>query len=158
MHLLHSLDAYFTSTRQPCVAPLAKRVLNNCEENRIVLQSFPPHPSHQLHPLDRTVIGLLKRYRSAYAGGWLKSHPGIPMTIYDISTVLKEALPHATIPANNHHGFVVTGIWPFNREIFQDDESVASEVTITTSNWRIKKIWKKKLLEIIRRRTLRRWR
>ncbi|KAG5900401.1 hypothetical protein JTB14_037146 [Gonioctena quinquepunctata] len=30
------------------------------------------------------------------------------MTICDISTVLKEALPHATTPANDQNGFVVT--------------------------------------------------
>ncbi|CAH1957908.1 unnamed protein product [Acanthoscelides obtectus] len=42
------------------------------------------------------------------------------MNIYDIPTVT---------PLNIQKGFKVTGIWPFNRQIFQDDEFLPSEVT-----------------------------
>ena len=35
-------------------------VLNFCKRNGVVLLSFPPHTSHRLQPLDRTVYGPLK--------------------------------------------------------------------------------------------------
>ena len=35
-------------------------VINYCKENDIVLLSFPPHCSHELQPLDKTVYGPLK--------------------------------------------------------------------------------------------------
>lgn len=79
-------QAYFASTRQSRVASV--EILNHCKENGL---SFPLHTSHRLQPLDWNVFGLLKWY-SAYAGLWFKLHPRIPKTIYDISTVLKEAL------------------------------------------------------------------
>lgn len=104
-------------------------VLNHCKQNGITLLSFPPHTSHRLQPLDRTVYGPLKEYFNVNADGWLKSHPGVPMTIYDIPVVLKEALPLAATPRNIQKGFSVTGIWPFNREIFTEDEFLPSEVT-----------------------------
>lgn len=104
-------------------------VLNFCKDNGIVLLSYPPHTSHRLQPLDRTVFGPLKRYFNMHADGWLKSHPGVPMTIYDIPSILKESLPTATTPSNIQKGFSVTGIWPYNRNIFEDDDFLPSEVT-----------------------------
>lgn len=51
------------------------------------------------------------------------------MSIYDIPLILKEALPFAATPNNIQKGFAVAGIWPYNREVFQDDEFLPSEVT-----------------------------
>lgn len=50
--------------------------------NGIIMLSFPPHCSHKLQPLDRTVYGPLKRYVSVAQD--MRCHPGIPMTIYDL--------------------------------------------------------------------------
>lgn len=104
-------------------------VLNFCKENGVVLLSFPPHTSHKLQPLDRTVFGPLKRYFNSAADAWLRSNPGKVMNIYDIPAVLKDSFLLALTPLNIQKGFSVTGIWPFNREIFQDDEFLPAEVT-----------------------------
>lgn len=104
-------------------------VLNFCKTNGVVLLSFPPHTSHKLQPLDRAVFGPLKRYFNTCADGWLKSNPGKTMNIYDIPLILKESLPLAATPSNIQKGFAVAGIWPFNQEVFQDDEFLPSEVT-----------------------------
>ena len=40
---------------------LAIDVLDYCKDNGVVLLSFPPHCSHKLQPLDRTVFGPLKK-------------------------------------------------------------------------------------------------
>lgn len=101
-----------------------------CKANGIVLLSFPPHTSHKLQPLDRSVFGPFKNsYIPSAMDNWMKSHPGHTMTIYDIPGIVAEAFPKATTPTNIMAGFRVTGIWPFNRDIFTDDEFAPSSVT-----------------------------
>lgn len=100
-----------------------------CRANGVVLLSFPPHTSHKLQPLDRGVYGPFKHYVNGAMDNWMKSHPGQTMTIYDIPGVVAEAFPKATTPTNIMGGFRVSGIWPFNRDIFGDDEFSPSSVT-----------------------------
>ncbi|KAF2906019.1 hypothetical protein ILUMI_00158, partial [Ignelater luminosus] len=50
-------------------------VLNICKSNGVAL-SFPPHTSHKLQPVNRTVFGPLKRYFNRSADGLLKSNSG----------------------------------------------------------------------------------
>lgn len=51
------------------------------------------------------------------------------MSIYDIPDVVRDALPLTATPKNIQSGFQVSGIYPFNRHIFNDDEFLASSVT-----------------------------
>lgn len=60
---------------------------------------------------------------------WMKCHPGQTMTIYDIPGIVAEAFPKATTPTNIMSGFRVSGIWPFNRDIFEDHEFSPASVT-----------------------------
>jgi hypothetical protein len=41
---------------------LAVKVLDLAKENGVVLLSFPPHTSHKLQPLDRSVYGTFKKF------------------------------------------------------------------------------------------------
>jgi len=68
------------------------------------------------------VFGPLKKYINSACDGWMKTHPGSTMTIYDIPAIVKTALPLATTPVNIMKGFAVSGIHvcPFNRNIFTD--------------------------------------
>ncbi|XP_074108548.1 uncharacterized protein LOC141533526 [Cotesia typhae] len=90
--------------------------------------SFPPHTSHKLQPLDRSVFGPFKHRFNAESDRWCKSHPGVRMTIYDIPAVTAEALPSVTAE-NIKAGFKCTGIYPFNSNIFSDEEFSAAAVT-----------------------------
>ena len=60
------------------------QTIDFCKENGVVLLSFPPHCSHKLQPLDRSVFGPLKKYYSSVCDSFLKSRPGKPVTMYDI--------------------------------------------------------------------------
>ncbi|KAK4876672.1 hypothetical protein RN001_009178 [Aquatica leii] len=51
------------------------------------------------------------------------------MTIYDISGMAREALPRALVPNNVIKGFKVSGIKPFNKNIFTDDAFLPASVT-----------------------------
>lgn len=110
-------------------AHLSVAVIDFCRSNGIVMLSFPPHTTHRLQPLDRSVYGPFKRFYNSFCDSWMKSNPAKTMSIYNIPGIVKEALPLAATPGNIQAGFKATGIWPFNREIFGDDEFLPSAVT-----------------------------
>ncbi|XP_060865508.1 uncharacterized protein LOC132941462 [Metopolophium dirhodum] len=60
---------------------------------------------------------------------WIKSNPGKRFTIYDLPSVTSNALVNAATPKNIINGFSVSGVWPFNRNVFDDDEYAPSTVT-----------------------------
>jgi len=104
-------------------------MINYCRENGIILLSFPPHTSHKLQPLDRSVYGPFKRFYNAAADSWMKSNPGKTMVIYNIPSLIKAALPNAATSKNIISGFTSTGIWPFNKDVFTEEDYLPSEVT-----------------------------
>jgi hypothetical protein len=108
---------------------LAVKVLNITKENGVVLLSFPPHTSHKLQPSDRSVYGTFKKFVTNASDAWLKSNPGRTMTICDIPSIVRQSLPNALTPNNIKSGFLVTEIWPFNRDIFTDEDFLPSDVT-----------------------------
>lgn len=108
---------------------LSIEVLNFCKENGIVMLSFPPHTSHRLQPLDRSVYGPFKKFYFASVDDWMINNPGKTVTIYDIPDIVKLALPRAINPANIISGFQATGIAPYNRAVFTDADFLSSSVT-----------------------------
>lgn len=103
--------------------------LDLAKANGIVMVTFPPHCSHKLQPLDRSVYGPLKRYYHAACNSWQMRNPGKPMTIYDVAENLGEAFPRAFSTENIISGYRVSGIYPFDRHVFGEDEYMSSFVT-----------------------------
>lgn len=103
--------------------------LNLAKQNGIILLTLPPHCSHKLQPLDRTVYGPLKKFYNAACNVWQIENPGKPMTIYDIAGNLGKSFQRAFTPENIISGFKVSGISPLDPEIFTDDEFLSSYVT-----------------------------
>ncbi|CAM1296348.1 Uncharacterised protein r2_g568 [Pycnogonum litorale] len=89
---------------------------------------FPPHCSHRLQPLDRSVFGPFKNINSA-SDSWILNHPGKTMTIYDIPGIVATAYPLAATASNIEAGFRATGIFPFNRDIFPVSEFSPTYIT-----------------------------
>lgn len=104
-------------------------VISFAKENGIILLTIPPHTSHKLQPLDRTVFGPLKSFFNTACDNWMISHPGRTLTIYEIAECLGNAFPLAFTPRNIQNGFKTTGIWPYNKDIFTEDEYLSSYVT-----------------------------
>lgn len=103
--------------------------LSFAKENGIVLLTLPPHCSHKLQPLDRSVFGPFKKFYYQGCDSWMLRYPGKPITIYDISEIAGYAYPLAFSKTNMISGFAVTGIWPLNPNIFSADEFLSSSVT-----------------------------
>ncbi|CAF4749163.1 unnamed protein product [Pieris macdunnoughi] len=95
----------------------------------VSISTIPPHTSQKLQPLDRIVFGAMKSYYNTACDNWMVSHPGRPLTIYDLAGCLGSAYPNAMTPRNIQKSFSVTGIFPFNPDIFTDDEYLSSYVT-----------------------------
>lgn len=99
------------------------------KENGVVMLRFPPHTSHKLQPLDRTVFGPYKSFYNDALNGWLLSSAGKPITIYDVAGLIGKAYNKAFTKENIENGFKMSGIFPFNENIFKDDEFLSSFVT-----------------------------
>lgn len=104
-------------------------VLDFAKQNGVHMLSFPPHCSHKLQPLDRSVFGPFKRFAAIAQDAWMKNNPGRCMTIYDIPEIVAKALPLAATPSNICSGFRVSGIFPFDRQIFAENEFAPSYTT-----------------------------
>ena len=105
------------------------QAIDKAKEHGITLLTFPPHTSHKLQPLDRTVYGPLKRYYNTACNDWQLANPGRPITIHDIGQCLGKAFPRAFTPENITAGFRCTGICPFDQEIFREEEFLSAYVT-----------------------------
>lgn len=104
-------------------------VVEKAKANSIVMLSFPPHCTHRLQPLDVGINAPFKNYCAKAQDNWLRNNPGKTMTIYEIPDIVKYALPLAATPVNIINSFKKTGIWPFNANIFSDDDFAPCFVT-----------------------------
>ena len=102
--------------------------LNLAKENGIVMLSFPPHCSHKLQPRNVSAFRPFKKYLSGAQGAWLRSNPGKAITIYDIPKFVSDSLPFAMTCTNITMSFQITGIYPYNANIFTDDDFLPSFV------------------------------
>ncbi|XP_045778799.1 uncharacterized protein LOC123876536 [Maniola jurtina] len=100
-----------------------------CKENGIILLTFPPHCTHKLQPMDRAVFGPVKKAVNTACDNWMRSNPGKVMSIYDIPGIVKTSFDIAVTPRNISSGFIHTGLWPVNTEIFQETDYLPSQIT-----------------------------
>lgn len=105
-----------------------------CRENFITLLSLPPHASHRLQPLDAGFFGPLKKIYAAEADKWMVTHPGAVITQYDVGKIFTSAYEKVCNIEKSRRAFEVTGIHPFNPEIFSDEDFAPSEVTFRSEN------------------------
>ncbi|CAK9296132.1 unnamed protein product [Gordionus sp. m RMFG-2023] len=88
--------------------------------------TIPPHCSHKLQPLDKTVFGTFKNFYNNSIDNWMRNHIGKSFTIYDIPSIITMELPKATTPKNIQNGFLACGIYPYNPDVFSEDSYLIS--------------------------------
>ena len=106
-------------------------VINYAKANDIAILSFPPHSSHELHPLEKTVFGPFKTFFNHGAENWMrqKENAGKLMTIHVIQSIVSYAFPKAMTPANITSGFRATGIRPSDRNLFPQEKFLSANST-----------------------------
>ena len=104
------------------------------KQHGVTLLTIHPHCSHKLQPLDVSVYGLFKSYYSSALNAQLEQKPGVPLTIYDISGLVKIAHEKAMTPTNIIAGFKKTGIFPLDEHIFDKCDFLLSLVTDQSNN------------------------
>ena len=105
--ILDNVDAHISPT-----------AIDLARENGVVMLTILPQTSHYLQPLDRKCYG-----------GWIRSYPGRIVTIYEVPSLVAEAQLHSLTIRNIQNGFRVSGIHPYNRNVFTDEDFAPAEVT-----------------------------
>lgn len=103
--------------------------LNLAKDNGVTVLTVPPHTTGKLQLLD---VGVFCPFKVAYnkaVDSWLMRNAGKTFTIYDVAGCVKEAHMKAMTPNNICSGFKATGIFPYDRNIFTDDDFAPSNVT-----------------------------
>lgn len=104
-------------------------VVEKAKSNSIIMLSFPPHCTHRLQPLDVGVNAPFKNYCAKAQDNWLRNNPGKTMSIYEIPEIVRYALPLAVTPVNVMSAFRKAGIWPYDPNVFTEDDYAPSYVT-----------------------------
>ena len=97
-------------------------VIQYCKMNNITLLSFPPHCSHEMQPLDKSVYGPFQTFYDQSVDRWCKDplNAGKQMSIHTIPLMVSYAFPKAFTPQNIIAGFRSTGICPLDPNVFPD--------------------------------------
>ena len=90
-------------------------VIAEAKERGIHLYALPPHTSHFLQPLDKSVFGPFKKRLYNMIHSWLHDHPGQLVTKNLLPRMLCNSLIDSMTVSNIQAGFRSTGIFPFNQ-------------------------------------------
>lgn len=121
-HVLLLLDGHVSHTQNLEVIDLARK-------NGVIILCFPPHCTHKLQPADVAFMRPLSTYYDHAVSGWLRSHPGRVVTVFQISEIFGNAYVQAATMSTAINGFRKCGIWPYNKNIFTDVDFISAETT-----------------------------
>ena len=100
-------------------------------ENGIIMISFPPHSTHKMQPLDRTVYGPLKAAYNRKCDKWMTttSRVGRRISVFDQAELFGKAYIATATMHNALSGFRCTGMWPYNPDVFQAEDFAPNLIT-----------------------------
>lgn len=99
------------------------------KDNGVTILTLPPHCNNRLQPFDVSVYGPFKSYYNAAVDSWLQRNSGKAIDIYHVAECVNVAFEKSMIPSNIRARFKATGIFPFDQNIFTDDDFAVSAVT-----------------------------
>ena len=108
---------------------LSIAAIDKAKDLGIVLLTIPPKTSPKLQPLNVSVYGPFKTGCNIAMDNWMRTNPGKNVTIYEVSSLVKEAQMVAMTPRNILSGFCSSGNWPYNPQIFDETDFAPAFVT-----------------------------
>ena len=102
-------------------------LIDKARQYHVTIVSIQPHTSHRTQPLD--VSRPLKTAFSRSIENFMKSNPGRVVTLNEIAELVDRAFLRVACPETAVSGFRATGIWPFNRAVFCDEDFAPADVT-----------------------------
>lgn len=108
---------------------LTIQAIKTAKENGVTILTLPPHSSHKMQPLDIAVFFPFKNYYNAELDNWMIRNPGRTISIYDIAACVAVAFDRAMKPETIKSGFKKSGIFPFDDQVFTEDDFLSSYVT-----------------------------
>ena len=100
-------------------------------KERVILFTLPPNTTHLSQLLDKGCFGPLKIAWREICHEFMTENPGKTVTRYQFSALLHKAWMRSMTIANITSGFRVTGIYPFNREVFSFLDDHSEETTLS---------------------------
>lgn len=100
--------------------------LEYCAQHEIELLCLPPHTTHVLQPLDRTVFKPLKTYYHHETNSFVHSNPTASITKFVFGGIFNSAWRKGATVGNAVKGFECTGIYPFNSDKISTEKFLPS--------------------------------
>ena len=94
------------------------------------LVMFPPHCTHRLQPLDRTLFRCLKTSYCRACDSWLLANRGQAITHHDVMPMFRQAYVNSATMQATVNGFTVSGIRPVNNDKFNDELNALETATL----------------------------
>jgi hypothetical protein len=82
-----------------------------------------------MQPLDITLYGPNKTAYNVECSKFMTSHPGKRITIYDQGALFGAAYLRVATMDKAVNGFRSTGLWPYNPDIFSENDFMAAAIT-----------------------------
>ena len=95
----------------------------------IDMVTLPPHCTHKMQPLDRTFFKSVKSAYAVESDTWMVSNPGKRISFYQMAGIFGTAYIRTSTQDKAINGFKVCGLWPFDSNIFRDEDFAAAELT-----------------------------
>ena len=94
-------------------------VLEYASQNHVIMLSVPPHTTHRLQPLDRTVYGPMSTFFEQATDAFQKKNPGRRVVTGDKAKLFGNAYLRACTMNNAISGFAACGIHTYDDTLFQ---------------------------------------
>ena len=104
-------------------------LLMKAMEENVHILALPPHTTHFLQPLDRSVFGPLNRAYNEECSVFLRESPLHQISKWTFSNLFRKAWDRAMICSNIMSGFRACGIYPLNRDAIPESAFGPSEPT-----------------------------
>ncbi|CAH2094367.1 unnamed protein product [Euphydryas editha] len=104
-------------------------LINEARAHGVIILCFPPHTTHRLQVADIAFMRPLSIYYELAVTAWLRSNPGLVVTIRQVAEVFGNAFVQAATMSTAVNGFRKCGIWPYNPNVFSETDFAPSLTT-----------------------------